>query len=125
MTFTESLKGLSATDAAAKLEKYISEDGGFLYYSKGDKIDEDALSKIDHKMNSLMSQMPKPMAMANVGAFNCDGAAWIGALLLRDVLGLQVRIAGGRTSAGTKTIDKDKFHVVRSSDPAHADNPAF
>lgn len=120
LTFTESLRGLSPTDAAAKLEKYLSEDGGFLYYSKGDKIDEDALSKIDQKMNTLLSQMPKPMAMANVGAFNCDGAAWIGALLLRDILGFQVRIAGGRTSAGTKTIDKDKFHVVRSSDPAHA-----
>ncbi len=120
LTFTESLKGLSPLDAAAKLEKYIAEDGGFLYYSKGDKIDEEGLSKIDQKMNSLLSQMPKPMAMANAGAFNCDGAAWIGALLLRDVLGLQVRIAGGRTSAGTKTIDNDKFHVVRSADPAHA-----
>lgn len=120
LTFTESLKGLAPTDAAHKLEKYISEDSGFLYYSKGDKIDENALSKIDQKMNSLLSQMPKPMAMANVGAFNCDGAAWIGALLLRDVLGFQVRIAGGRTSAGIKTIDKDKFHVVRSSDSAHA-----
>jgi len=120
LIFTESLRGLSPTDAASRLEKYIAEDGGFLYYSKGDKIDEDALSKIDQKMNTLLAQMPKPMAMANVGAFNCDGAAWIGALLLRDVLGLQVRIAGGRTSAGTKTIDKDKFHVVRSSDPAHA-----
>ena len=120
LTFTESLKGLSATEAAARLEKYISEDGGFLYYSKGDKIDEDDLSKIDQKMKSLLAQMPKPMAMATVGAFNCDGAAWIGALLLRDVLGLQVRIAGGRTSAGTKTIEQDKFHIVRSSDPAHA-----
>lgn len=120
LTFTESLKGLSPVDAAAKLEKYISEDGGFLYYSKGDKIDEESLSKIDQKMRSLLSQMPKPMAMANAGAFNCDGAAWIGAILLRDVLGHQVRIAGGRTSAGTKTIDKDKFHVVRSADPAHA-----
>jgi uncharacterized protein YegL len=120
LTFTESLKGLSPIDAAAKLQKYISEDGGFLYYSKGDKIDGDALSKIDQKMNTLLSQMPKPMAMANVGAFNCDGAAWIGALLLRDVLGFQVRIATGRTSAGTKTIGKDKFHVVRSSNPAHA-----
>lgn len=120
VTFTESLRGLSPTDAAARLERYIAEDGGFLYYSKGDKIDEDALSKIDQKMNSLLSQMPKPMAMATVGAFNCDGAAWIGALLLRDVLGLQVRIAGGRTSAGMKIVDKDRFHVVRSSDPAHA-----
>lgn len=120
ITFTESLRGLSAVDAAAKLEKYISLDGGFLYYSKGDKIDEAELSRIDQKMNSLLSQMPKPMAMANAGAFNCDGAAWIGAILLRDVLGHQVRIAGGRISAGVKTIENDKFHVVRSSDPAHA-----
>lgn len=120
ITFTESLRGLSAVDAAAKMEKYISLDGGFLYYSKGDKIDEAELSKIDQKMNSLLSQMPKPMAMANAGAFNCDGAAWIGAILLRDVLGHQVRIAGGRTSAGQKTVENDRFHVVRSSDPAHA-----
>lgn len=122
LTFTESLKGLPAIEAATKLEKYISEEGGFLYYSKGDKIDEDSLTKIDQKMNSLLSQMPKPMAMANVGAFNCDGAAWIGALLLRDVLGHQVRIAGGRTSAGTypKGHELEGFHVVRSADPAHA-----
>jgi uncharacterized protein YegL len=120
LTFTESLRGLSALEAAARLEKYVAEDGGFLYYSKGDKIDEHELSKIDQKMSSLLSSMPKPMAMANAGAFNCDGAAWIGALLLRDVLGHQVRIAGGRTSAGLKTIENDRFHVVRSSDPAHA-----
>ncbi|OFZ29029.1 MAG: hypothetical protein A2622_13125 [Bdellovibrionales bacterium RIFCSPHIGHO2_01_FULL_40_29] len=120
ITFTESLKGLSAVEAALRMEKYISLDGGFLYYSKGDKIDEAELSKIDQKMNSLLTQMPKPMAMANAGAFNCDGAAWIGAILLRDVLGHQVRIAGGRTSAGIKTIENNKFHVVRSSDPAHA-----
>jgi len=122
LTFTESLKGLSAVEAATKLEKYISEEGGFLYYSKGDKIDEDSLSKIDQKMNTLLSQMPKPMAMANAGAFNCDGAAWIGSLLLRDVLGHQVRIAGGRTSAGTypKGHELQGFHIVRSADPAHA-----
>lgn len=133
LTFTESLRDLSPLDAAAKLEQYISSDGGFLYYSKGDKIDAQELSKIDKKMNSLMSHMPKPMAMANVGAFNCDGAAWIGALLLRDVLGHQVRIAGGRTSSGTtseelisrdgfqfKNPHRDQFHVVRSADPAHA-----
>ncbi len=121
MTFVQSLKGLSAIDAAAKLEKYMSEDGGFLYYSKGNKIDADQLSKIDQKMNSLMQTMPKPMAMANAGAFNCDGAAWIGALQMTRVLGHKnVRIAGGRTSAGTKTIEANKYHVVKSADPAHA-----
>ncbi|MDZ4663099.1 MAG: VWA domain-containing protein, partial [Pseudomonadota bacterium] len=88
--------------------------------SKGDKISEGDLTKIDQKFNQLLSQMPKPMAMANVGAFNCDGAAWIGALILRDVLNMPVRIAGGRTSAGTKTVNQEKLHVVKSSDPAHA-----
>ena len=68
LLFTQSLKGLSPTDAATKLEKYIAEDGGFLYYSRGDKINEDDLSKIDQKFQALLAQMPKPMAMANVGA---------------------------------------------------------
>ncbi len=120
LLFTQSLKGLSPLEAAARLEKYISEEGGFLYYSKGDKVSESDLTKIDQKFNQLLGQMPKPMAMAHVGAFNCDGAAWIGALLLRDVLNIPVRIAGGRTSAGTKTVNQEKFHVVKSSDPAHA-----
>lgn len=120
LTFAQTLKGLRPHEAAARLEKYISQDGGFLYYSKGDKLDKDDLSKLDQRLTQLTSQMPKPMAMAHVNAFNCDGAAWIGALLLRDVLGLDVRIAAGRTSAGTKEIDNNKFHVVRSSDPAHA-----
>ena len=120
LMFTESLKGLSPVNAAARLEAYISEDGGFLYYSKGDKIDENQLAKIDQKFQTLLAQMPKPMAMAHVGAFNCDGAAWIGALLLRDVLNIPVRIAGGRTSAGIMRIEGVAHHVVRSSDPAHA-----
>lgn len=120
LLFSQSLKGLSPIEAAARLEKYISEEGGFLYYSKGDKISENELNRIDQKFNQLLTQMPKPMAMAHVGAFNCDGAAWIGALLLRDVLNVPVRIAGGRTSAGTKTVNQEKLHVVKSSDPAHA-----
>jgi len=120
LLFTQSLKGLPPLQAAARLEKYISEEGGFLYYSKGNKISADELAKIDQRFNQLLTKIPKPMAMANVGAFNCDGAAWIGGLLLRDVLGLIVRIAAGRTSAGTKTIDQEKLHVVKSSDPAHA-----
>lgn len=120
LLFAHSLKGLTALEAAARLEKYISEEGGFLYYSKGDKISENELNRIDQKFNQLLTQMPKPMAMAHVGAFNCDGAAWIGALLLRDVLNMPVRIAGGRTSAGTKTVNQEKLHVVKSSDPAHA-----
>ncbi len=119
LLFTQSLKGLPPIEAAARLEKYISEEGGFLYYSKGDKISEGDLTKIDQKFNQLLTQMPKPMAMAHVGAFNCDGAAWIGGLLLRDVLNMPVRIAGGRTSAGTKTVGQEKFHVVKSADPAH------
>jgi len=120
LLFTQSLKGLPPLEAAARLEKYIAEEGGFLYYSKGDKISEGDLTKIDQRFNQLLTQMPKPMAMANVGAFNCDGAAWIGGLLLRDVLNIPVRIAGGRTSAGTKTVNQEKLHVVKSSDPAHA-----
>jgi len=121
LLFTESLKGLSPHEAALRLEKYLSEEGGFLYYSKGDQISEGELSRIDERMNELLSQgMPKPMAMAHAGAFNCDGAAWIGALLLRDVLGHDVRVIGGRTSAGVKTLAEGKFHVVKSADPAHA-----
>lgn len=121
LLFTESLKGLSPSEAALRLEKYLSEEGGFLYYSKGDQISEGELSRIDERMNALLGQgMPKPMAMAHAGAFNCDGAAWIGALLLRDVLGHEVRVIGGRTSAGTKTLAEGKFHVVKSADPAHA-----
>lgn len=120
LLFAQSLKGLPPLEAAARLEKYIAEEGGFLYYSKGDKISEGDLTKIDQRFNQLLTQMPKPMAMAHVGAFNCDGAAWIGALLLRDVLNVPVRIAGGRTSAGTKTVGQEKLHVVKSSDPAHA-----
>lgn len=120
LLFAQSLKGLPPLEAAAKLEKYISLDGGFLYYSKGDKIDKEGLQKLDQKFQQLLTTMPKPMAMAQIGAFNCDGAAWIGALLLRDVVNLNVRIAGGRTDAGTKTINQEKFHVVKSADPAHA-----
>jgi len=120
LLYAQSLIGLSPLEAASRLEKYISEDGGFLYYSKGDKISEGDLNKIDQRFSQLLTQMPKPMAMANVGAFNCDGAAWIGGLLLRDVLNIPVRIAGGRTSAGTKTVGQEKLHVVKSSDPAHA-----
>ncbi len=120
LLFTQSLKGLPPLEAASRLEKYLSEEGGFLYYSKGDKISEGELTKIDQKFNQLLTTMPKPMAMAHVGAFNCDGAAWIGGLLLRDVLNLPVRIAGGRTSAGIKTVNQEKLHVVKSADPAHA-----
>src|SRR5262249_33113916 len=104
LLFVQSLKGLPPLEAAARLEKYISEDGGFLYYSKGDKLDAEGLAEVAKKYGELLMQMPKPMAMANVGVFNCDGAAWISALLLRDVLGLQVRIAGGKTSAGHKMV---------------------
>lgn len=120
LLFTQSLKNLSPLEAAARLEKYLSEDGGFLYYSKGDKIDASELSQIDVKYQQLLTQMPKPMAMAHAGVFNCDGASWIGALLLRDVLNIPVRIAGGRTSAGTKMVANEKLHVVKSADPAHA-----
>ncbi|HVK59907.1 MAG TPA: hypothetical protein VM432_00080, partial [Bdellovibrionales bacterium] len=120
LLFAQSLKGLSPLEAASRLEKYIAEDGGFLYYSKGDKLDKNDLAQIDSKLAQLLTQMPKPMAMAHVGAFNCDGAAWIGALLLRDVLNAPVRIAGGRTLSGTKIVNQEKLHVVKSSDPAHA-----
>ncbi|GIL17010.1 MAG: hypothetical protein BroJett040_07610 [Oligoflexia bacterium] len=120
LLFAQSLKGKTPIEAATLLEKYISVDGGYLYYSKGDKISANQLQEIEQKFNQLKTQMPDPMAMAHLRVFNCDGAAWIGALLLRDVLGAQVRIAGGRTSAGIQNINSKKYHVVRSSDPAHA-----
>lgn len=119
LLFTKSLKNLSPIEAASRLELYISKDGGFLYYSEGDKIDKKTLQQIDQKYKQLLSQIPKPMAMAHVAAFNCDGAAWIGALLLRDVLNIPVRIAAGRTSIETYK-NKEILHVVRSADPAHA-----
>jgi uncharacterized protein YegL len=120
LLFTQSLKGLSAIDAATQLEAYLSKTGGFLYYSKGDQMDADELAHKGQEFQALLRQMPKPMAMANAGSFNCDGAAWIGALLLRDVLHLPVRIAAGRTSAGFEKINGVRHHVVRSSDPSHA-----
>lgn len=120
LMFSQSLKGKPALQAAAELEKYISDEGGFLYYSTGDQIDKEQLNEIDKKYSALLQKMPKPMAMANAGAFNCDGAAWIGAILLRDVLNIPVRIAGGRTTQGQKTVDTEKLFVVKSSSPAHA-----
>ena len=119
LLFVNSLKGKAPLEAAAQLEKYLSLEGGFLYYSKGDKLKAGDLAKIDAKIAKLKARMPEPMALANAGAFNCDGAAWIGALLLRDVLKLQVRIVGGRTSQ-EKTVEGERLQVVLSSSPPHA-----
>lgn len=119
--FADSLKGLRPLDAAAKLEAYMSKDGGFFYYSKGDKIDEAGLKAITEKYQSFIAAgLPKPVAMANANAFNCDGAAWIGGLILRDWLNIPTRVIGGRTSGGFKTINNQKWHVVKSSSDAHA-----
>jgi hypothetical protein len=120
LNFTLSLRGLPPLEAARKLEKYISLEGGFLYYSKGDKIDAAELAKIDAKMKEALRTMPKPMAMAHAEAFNCDGAAWIGALLLRDVLHIPTRIAGGRTLGGFDQVNGKKVWVSMSSSDAHA-----
>jgi|GEM_PF-1220887 Transglutaminase-like enzymes, putative cysteine proteases len=122
-TFIPSLKNLSPLEAAARLEKFISLDGGFLYYSKGDKIDEKMLEQIQNKYRSALATMPEPAAMAHSGAFNCDGAAWIGALILRDQLGIPTRIAGGRTApvkGAVRENDNTEYHLVKSTDPAHA-----
>jgi len=119
--FAESLKGLPPVEAAARLEKYLSREGGFLYYSKGNQISEEKLKELESKYQQLLSSgLPKPVAMANLGAFNCDGAAWIGGLILRDLLKIPVRLAGGRTVGGFKTIDGQKMYVIQSSSDAHA-----
>jgi len=119
--FAESLKGLSPVEAAARLEKYLSREGGFLYYSKGDQISEEKLKELESKYQQLLaSGLPKPVAMANLGAFNCDGAAWIGGLILRDLLKIPVRLAGGRTTGGFKTVDGKRMYVIQSSSDAHA-----
>ncbi len=120
LLFAQSLKGKSSLQAAAELKKYISEDGGFLYYSTGDEIDKEHLSQIDKDYQDFQQRMPKPMAMATVKAFNCDGAAWIGALLLRDVLKIPVRIAAGRTAQGKKPVNGEELWVSKSSSPGHA-----
>lgn len=115
-----SLKGQARMSAAEALRKFIAEDGRWLYYSSTKAVSEFELKQADRKIQQLEDQgVPRPVAMAEVGLINCDGAAWIGALLLKDQLGIPARVVGGRTFSGKKQIGSDRFSVVTDAGPSH------
>jgi hypothetical protein len=73
---------------AREMEKYFQKDGGYLYYSEGDKLSKADLESIDEKVRKYATRYAEPVALAYGKAFNCDGAAWVAAILLRDYLGV-------------------------------------
>jgi hypothetical protein len=119
--FIKANQGQSGLAIAEKLVQFLSsKEGDFLYYSVGDKVNKKQFAELKKKLEELQGQMAKPLAMAHLGSFNCDGAAWIATLILREYFGVPTRPAAGVTVAGFKQKQGRPVYVVRSSDPLHA-----
>lgn len=126
LNFVKNNEGKGDLEIAKNLESFLSKDGGYLYFSKGDIINEAKLTEMKDELKRLESQYATPIAMTMLKSFNCDGAAWIGAAILKDFFGIPTRIVGGRTSAGKERMSLElgeggkALSVIRSTDPLHA-----
>jgi hypothetical protein len=122
MDFIKALKAknLPPLEVAAALEKHLSLDGGYLYYSKGNLIDEADFQKLRVRLSELRSKLPKAAAFAHLKSFNCDGAALIGTIILRDFFQITARPAGGFTVSGSKPVNGQTYFVSKTGSPLHA-----
>lgn len=118
--FIKSRHGQASMQVANELVEFLKTDGGFLYYSKGDLVDNAKFDQLASRYKELRKLMSKPLAMAHLGAFKCDGAAWIAAILLKDFFGIPTRIISGRTQAGYILVNGVPHYVTKSTDPLHA-----
>lgn len=125
LDFVNTQKGKPILEVAKNLESFLSVDGGYLYFSKGDLIKEAELNRLKQELAQLQTQYATPVAMARIKSFNCDGAAWIGAAILKDFFKIPTRTVGGRTSAGKEKAaiimgqNGESLSVIRSTDPQH------
>lgn len=93
----------------------------YIYFSEGSELDAQGLAALKQKYETLRKSYPKAVAMAHLKSFNCDGAAWIGASLLRDFFGIPTRVVGGATAEdGLMRVGTQTFEVISSGSVGHA-----
>lgn len=117
--FTESLKGQSAISAAEQMQAFMKKH--FLYFSLSAKIDSSRLESLKRQYLDFLNQyQSEPLAMAHLRAVNCDGAAWLSALMLRDLLGHRVRIVIGYRAKPLYSSNENDFYSVGTADHLHS-----
>ncbi len=99
------------------LAKWFQEVGPYEYNSSDGGVSKEIFDKTQKAFESLSSKgMPKALVYAKLKRFNCDGAARLGATLLRDYFQLPTRIAAGYTTS----VQSKGFNLVDLTDPLHA-----
>lgn len=106
-----------AFEISQALAKWFQEVGPYEYSSSDGGVSKEVFEKTQKAFESLTSKgMPKALVYAKLRRFNCDGAARLGATLLRDYFQLPTRIAAGYTSS----VQSKGFNLVDLTDPMHA-----
>ena len=111
---------LGALDIAGQLSAYIANSPQYLYCSS-DRMSESEFFAISQQITITQNRgWPRALALAHGKLFNCDGAALLGATLLRDFFDLPTRISIVDNIKGSKLIDGVEHWVVDANDPLHA-----
>lgn len=112
--------GKSPMEVAQAVKEHLS-GPDYIYFSRGSEVDQAGLEALKARYEQLLQRYPKVIAMAHLESFNCDGAAWIGAAILRDFFGIPARVAGGSTAeSGVQMIAGKTLEVISSGSVAHA-----
>ena len=110
----------TAQDKVKILSQWFQTDGPYLYNSRNKDIE----AKYDEiQKNIAKKSLTKPfeLVLAEETMFNCDGAALIGARLVRDYLQIPARVAGGRTMGGVLGNKNGAlYRAMNLNDPKHA-----
>lgn len=92
----------------------------FRYYSESASVSKELLRATDALLKRLKTAgLPRPVALAHGGIVNCDGAAWIAALILRDFFQVPTRVVAGTTASETEKEDETLWTLARTGVPRH------
>ncbi|MBN8536812.1 MAG: hypothetical protein J0M15_07145 [Deltaproteobacteria bacterium] len=97
-----------------RLSEWFQTDGPYSYYN-----DSNVKSKKNFFADLFSKNDPKALTLAKGKTFNCDGAALIGAILLRDFFQIPTRVAGGRNIADSKEIAQEIYQLANADVPEH------
>jgi hypothetical protein len=112
--------GAGSKQIVESLSHWFQKEGPYLYNSRTESKAEE-FDQVQENLKNKSGTVPFVLAIAQEKMFNCDGAALIGATILRDVFHLPTRIVGGRTVSGSKKDEHGNvLNYVDLNDPRHA-----
>lgn len=117
--------GGSIDDKLEKLRQYFV-NGPDFKYSTTNEVGEADFNRAKSTVAKGSGSRYYGLSLANAKIFNCDGAAALFSILVRDFFQLPTRVATGRPVSGSKILsDGTAYNVVDLNDPRHAWSEVF